>query len=212
VLFVAMSCLQGRPMRAAFDALALLADGVQLTPGNHPTPGFEAHVYRYRTILHHGFSFIARRRPVWDADGRALVAHRSVHPPPADEPWQPDGTVVHETMYPGVHLGTGAALREAMTRGLALAVDVSHLHIQREADVLDDATLARVLDYDRIAEVHVSASDGRRDVHAPLTERTFGLAWARAKLASGTPVVLECYMHRMSHGERARQVAIARGT
>ncbi len=48
-------------MRAAFDELVALADGVQLTPGNHPTRDFAAHVSGHRTLLHHGFSFIARR-------------------------------------------------------------------------------------------------------------------------------------------------------
>ncbi len=148
---------------------------------------------------------------MWSDGGRALVAGRSVHPPAASEPWLPDDAVVVETMYPGMHLGEGRALLDAMARGVPLAVDVSHLWIQRMAGVLDDATLSRVLDYDRIAEVHVSTSDGRRDLHAPVTADTFGLAWARAKLAAGTPVVLECYMHRMSSDERRRQVAIARG-
>lgn len=34
MLFVAMSCLQGRPMAGAFDELAALGAGLQLTPGN----------------------------------------------------------------------------------------------------------------------------------------------------------------------------------
>jgi hypothetical protein len=214
VLLLALSCLQGRPMRAAFDELAALADSVQLTPGNHPTPGFAAHVAAHvsahRTMPHHGFSFTARRTRVWGDDGRALVADRSVHPPPLTDAWLPDDTVVHETMYPGMHLGDAVALRAAMARGLRLAVDVAHLHIQRATGALDEATLARVYDYDRIAEVHVSASDGRRDLHAPLAASSFGLGWARARLAAGTPVVLECYMHRMARDDRARQVALVR--
>lgn len=44
MLLVAMSCLHGRPMVAAFDELAALGAALQLTPGNQPTPGFAAHV------------------------------------------------------------------------------------------------------------------------------------------------------------------------
>ena len=42
MLMLALSCLQGRPMQAAAeDLLGLDPDGLQLTPGNVPTPGFE---------------------------------------------------------------------------------------------------------------------------------------------------------------------------
>ena len=91
-----------------------------------------------------------------------------------------------ETMYPGYALGDGAALEDAMARRLRLAVDVSHLLMQREQGCLSAATLARVLDYDRIAEIHVSANDGRRDLHAPLAADTFGLAWA-ARASPSSP-------------------------
>jgi hypothetical protein len=64
MLVVALSCLQGRPMRAAFDELVPLGDGVQLTPGNLPTPGFAAHVANAHALVHHGFAFDARRTPV----------------------------------------------------------------------------------------------------------------------------------------------------
>lgn len=44
-LYLALSCLQGRPMQSAFDELTELQPaGIQLTPGNAPTYGFEEHV------------------------------------------------------------------------------------------------------------------------------------------------------------------------
>lgn len=221
-LLLALSCLQGRPMADAFDALcALGADGVQLTPGNRPTPGFAPHVARSGVPLrtHHTFSFRRRKRPAaWDG-ARCLVPAQSVHPPALDAApgWldavcaAPDGLPALETMYPGQHLGDGAALSRAMDAGLRLAVDVSHLYLQRAARVLDDATLRRVLDYDRVDEVHLSANDGRGDQHRPLAVDTFGLGWAQARLRAGTPVVLECYMHRLDDAARRAQVARARG-
>jgi hypothetical protein len=196
-------------MRAAFDELAALADGVQLTPGNHPTPGFRAHVAGRVTRTHHGFDFEHRLRAVWRG-GRLVTDATSVHPPETLAGME-GAEVVLETMYPGERLGTGEELAWAMARGLRLAVDVSHLHIQRTAGVLGDRTLARLLDYDRIEEVHVSANDGRRDAHAAIRDDSFGLDWARARHHAGTPVIVECYMHKLSDDDRRRQVALVRG-
>jgi hypothetical protein len=219
VLLLAMSCLQGRPMARAFETLlALGPDGVQLTPGNQPTPDFERVVAAARvpTRTHHGFSYRAfRTREVWTDDGACTVASDSVHPPRADAAAAARFLDAHalpilETMYPGWALADGAALRDAMARRLALAVDVSHLHIQRAHGLIDDATIARVLDYDRIAEVHVSANDGTRDQHRPLDARAFGLPWARERLAAGTPVILECYFHQLSDDERRAQLDLLR--
>jgi sugar phosphate isomerase/epimerase len=196
-------------MKAAFEELYALADGVQLTPGNHPTPGFRAHVAGRVTRTHHGFDFEHRLRAVW-RDGRCVTDATSVHPPETLEEME-GATVTLETMYPGHRLGSGEELAWAMARGLSLAVDVSHLFIQRTAGVLDDRTLARLLDYDRIEEVHCSANDGRRDAHASMRADSFGLDWARARLAAGTPVIVECYMHKMSVDDRRRQVALVRG-
>jgi hypothetical protein len=220
MLYVALSCLQGRPMAQALDALRGLADGVQLTPGNHPTPAFAARTEGLPVRTHHGFSFTARSVPVWGQDLTCLVQSRSVHPPSAGEASfevfaqaterQP-GLPVLETMYPGHRLGTGAELVWAMDRALRLAVDVSHLQIQREAGALPPEVWRRLADYEQIDEIHVSGTDGRHDLHAPVTEGTFALAWVRERLRAGSCVVLECYMHRLSEPERARQVALVRG-
>ena len=201
-------------MGRAFAELAALpdVDGIQLTPGCQPTAGFAP---SGTTRTHHGWALGAfRTRAVWANDGACRVASDSVHPPHAGSAAAArflDGrpTPILETMYPGYALGDGAALDAAMDRGLALAVDVSHLHIQRTQGCLGERTLARVLDYDRIAEIHVSANDGRRDQHRPLAAGSFGLAWARARLPE-VPVILECYFHQLAPADRRAQIALVR--
>lgn len=191
-------------MAQAFDALAATGFGVQLTPGNHPTPGFEAHVARSGVAVrtHHGFGFGVRARAVWRDDGALLTHNDSVHPPEAtkaDVFWarlEREGCpVALEAMYPGQCLGTGEELERAMGLGLVLAIDVSHLFIQRTAGVLTDVVLKRVLDWPKVAEVHVSANDGRHDSHRRLRDDSYGLAWASERERSGTPLVYEAYLH-----------------
>ena len=87
MLLLAMSCLQGRPMsEAARELLDLEPDGLQLTPGNLPTADFAAFANGVTTLRHHGFSFTARRQPVWADDGVCLVDNDSVHPPQSNTP------------------------------------------------------------------------------------------------------------------------------
>ena len=93
-----------------------------------------------------------------------------------------------------------------MDAGRHLAVDVAHLGIQTYHGVLTDRTLRRLLDYERVAEVHVSTSDEHRDSHGPLTDTTWGVEWARERLRAGTPVILECYMHKLAEEQRLEQV------
>jgi hypothetical protein len=221
-LHVAMSCLQGRPMQAAFDELARLGCAIQLTPGNLPTPGFAAHVAAsgIATRRHHGFAFALRKAAaVWDAAGACVVASESVHPPLVDgagagawEAWYADAGArpIVEVMYPGYALGDGDAVARAMAGGWDLAVDISHAFIQRTQGTMTEAVWARLCDYDRIAEVHVSANRGEHDAHQPLAETTFGLGWARARLAAGTPVVVECYLHKLADADRRRQLDLVR--
>lgn len=222
MLFVALSCLQGRPMNSAFDELARLGVAIQLTPGNFVTRDFRAHVERSNvaTRAHHGFAWEARRAETWSDEGACVVASESVHPPMLDRPsahtwrsWFEAAPVrpILEVMYSGYALGTGDEVERAMADGVALAVDISHAFIQRTQGTMTGATWRRLCDYDRIAEVHVSANAGEHDSHRPLCDATFGLAWARDKLAAGTPTVLECYMHKLSDGERRRQLDLVRG-
>jgi hypothetical protein len=221
MLFVALSCLQGRPMQAAFDELARLGTGVQLTPGNLPAPGFREYVRAsgVATRRHHGFAWDARKQATWAGDGACLVDSESVHPPEEREAgfagwraWYEAAAVrpVVEVMYPGYALGTGAEVERAMADRLPLAVDISHVFIQLEQGAMTRATWDRLADYDGIAEVHVSANRGGHDTHLALADSTFGLAWACARLAAGTPTVLECYMHRLTTAERCHQIDLIR--
>lgn len=225
-------------MRAAFDELAALGaqahelghGGVQLTPGNHPTPDFEMHVKRsdVGSRTHHGFDFESRKRDVWSSNGDCLVHADSVHPPRDDSAaasairargitqWMEQlegrgGMPVLETMYPGYVLGTGDEIEDAMRLGVSLAVDVSHVFIQLSAGAMSEETWRRLEAYSHIREVHVSANAGTHDSHAPLTSNSFGVGWARERLQAGVPTVLECYFHRLSPSERAAQIDLLLG-
>lgn len=219
MLYLALSCLQGRPMQAAFDALAVLADGVQLTPGNVPTPDFALHVARSGVPIrtHQGFCWYQRRRAVWDDAGRCVSGSMSVHPPRTGLDWLERMAREHaiwpllEVMYPGWMLGDGAQVERAMELGVRLAVDVSHVYIQRTQGAMSSVTWRRLQAYDHVHEIHVSANDGRADTHRPLTPETFGLAWAQERAQSGCSVILESYFHRLDRGARQQQVALARG-
>ncbi len=218
MLFVALSCLQGRPMRTAFDELARLGTGIQLTPGNLPTRGFREHVAasHVTTRRHHGFAWTARKTETW-SDSACVVESESVHPPLAGEhaSWRAwfdaaPARPILEVMYPGYALGCGDEVERAMADGITLAVDVSHVYLQVMQGAMTDATWRRLRDYDRIAEVHVSANQGRHDSHQPLTAETFGLAWARERVTNGDPVILECYMHRLDEARRHQQLELLR--
>jgi hypothetical protein len=219
VLYVALSALQGRPMASAFDELAALGCAIQLTPGNLPTPAFAERVAAsgVATRRHHGFAFDARKTAVW-RDGACVVEAESVHPPElAREPgdwwsWYLAAEVrpIVEVMYPGYALGSGDEVEHAMAEQLPLAVDVSHVHIQLAQGAMHERTWRQLQAYEHIAEVHVSANDGRYDTHRVVRADTFGLAWVRDRLAGGDHVVLECYMHKLSDGERRAQIDAVR--
>lgn len=209
MLYLALSCFQGRRMSDAADTLLALAPGrvgLQLTAGCAPSPLAVA----CPTRTHHGYTPHALRTPVW-TDGTLVAPGDSVHPPLArqvPDGWRPPDGVVLETMYPGyAALSNGDQIAAAMDEGRWLAVDIAHLEIQRFHGILDDVVLKRLLEYQRVAEVHVSTSHEHRDTHAQVSPATWGLDWARSHLRAGTPVVLECYMHKLAHEERLEQVA-----
>lgn len=209
MLYLALSCFQGRRMSEAAETLAALAPGrvgLQLTAGCAPSPIAVA----CPTRTHHGFTPLALRAPVWDR-GTQVWHGDSLHPPRQGEVpdgWRPPPDAVLETMYPGyAALASGEQLAEAMGEGRWLAVDVAHLDIQSFHGLLADPVRRRLLDYERVAEVHVSTSHGARDTHARLTLSTWGVEWARDRLARGTPVILECYMHKLTHEQRLEQLA-----
>jgi len=209
MLYLALSCYQGRRMGDAAEALYSLAPGrvgLQLTPGCAPSPITLDCPIR----THHGYTPHALRTRVWDC-GALLWSGDSLHPPLArdvPEGWQPPDDVVLETMYPGyAALANGDQIAQAMDEWRWLAVDVAHLDIQTHHGVLAESVRQRLLEYERVAEVHVSASHEHRDTHSKLLTHTWGTEWARAKLATGTPVILECYMHHLSHEECQEQIA-----
>ena len=209
MLYLALSCLQGRRMSDAAKTLVDLAPGkvgLQLTPGCAPS----AIEVDCPLRTHHGYTDQALRARVWN--GGELIWHGdSVHPPLAREVpnnWRPPDGLVLETMYPGyAYLSNGEQIERAMGEGRSLAVDVAHLGIQRHHGLLTQKTLARLFEYERVAEVHVSTSHEHRDSHAQLTDTTWGVEWARDRLATGIPVILECYMHKLSEEERLEQIA-----
>ena len=209
MLYLALSCFQSRRMSDAAQTLAALAPGrvgLQLTPGCAPSPINVDCPLR----THHGFTHQALRARVWD-NGTLLWHGDSVHPPlerEVPDGWQAPEDLVMETMYPGyAALASGDQIAAAMDAGRWLAVDVAHLGIQMYHGILARTVLHRLLDYERVAEVHVSTSRETRDTHARLSSSTWGIEWARERLAAGTPVILECYMHKLSHEERLEQVA-----
>jgi hypothetical protein len=209
MLYLALSCFQSRRMSDAARTLAALAPGrvgLQLTAGCAPSP-IDVDC---PTRTHHGFCHQALRSRVWDG-GRLLWHGDSLHPPRTSEvpdDWRPPDDVVLETMYPGyAALANGDQIAAAMDAGRWLAVDIAHLGIQMYHGILDKPVLHRLLNYERVAEVHVSTSRDDRDTHSKLTDTTWGVDWARDHLARGTPVILECYMHKLSDEERLEQVA-----
>lgn len=209
MLYLALSCLQGRRMSEAAETLLALAPGrigLQLTPGCAPSPIQVDCPLR----THHGFTYHALRAPVWHA-GKLVWHGDSLHPPQVrDVPddWQPPSDIVMETMYPGyAALANGDQIAAALDDGRWLAVDVAHLDIQMHHGILTKPILKRILDYERVAEVHVSTSHETRDVHARLSASTWGIEWARERLRTGTPVILECYMHKLTTEERLEQIA-----
>lgn len=225
-LYLALSCLQTRPMEAAFNELTSLGpDGIQLTPGCVPTPAFEAHVESssFPYSLHHGFSWAAYKQPVWALDdlGIDLLVPdgRSIHPPKSSERpydefleaalWYND-KAVYETMYPGYHLGNEQQLLTAVNYRLPLAVDVSHLYIQLHAGVLSAAGVQRLVEYDNIKEIHLSHNSGKSDSHKPINQDTYLLPWVKERLSAGALVVLESYFHKLSVDDRRQQLELVR--
>jgi hypothetical protein len=223
MLFLALSCLQGREIKpAAQDLIALGIDGLQLTPGNAPSENFQQWIFQQKLEIrtHHGFCWQGLRQRVWDNDGNCLVRSDSVHPPKieseASQTWRQKSeqgeyqNILLETMYPGYCLGTRNEILWAMAVGLNLAVDVSHIYIQLCQGSLDRSTWQKLQNYPNIGEFHISANNGRGDIHQPITSETFGLDWIldRTNGVRDLPVILECYMHRLSFAERQEQVKL----
>lgn len=217
MVLLATSCLQGRPLADAVFALAGLgADGLQFTPGNLPSPGMEALVpaFAFPVRYHHGFDWNRRRAEVYAGEEARLGGPGwSIHPPETVSnrvTWL-EGALARGIpleIMPEGFLGCGEDVRLAMDVGVRLAVDIAHLWIQKVQGRIDAGTIRRLLEYDRIEEIHVSGNDGRYDAHTPVRRDAPWLDWARQRRV---PVVLECYMHRLEFEERVGQVDVVRG-
>ncbi len=233
---LAMSAFQSRTQDDAFDRLLAHIDdgqvqGIQLTPGNLPSLGFqsriESFIHRGGLIrVHQGFSWTHYRREVLDADGKplGLGLDHSIHAPRIAPKYRTDvgpfirwndwlQTVVDhdllvETMYPGYALGSGNELESAMDAGVRLCVDIAHLSIQSYAGELSAATLKRLFNYERVSEVHVSHSTAGKDTHSPISAETPWLGWARERIGH-IPVVLESYWHKLDFAQQRMQVQLA---
>ena len=216
MLYLALSCLQGRPIKSAAEELLNLGtNSLQLTPGLVPDADFKLwlETEKINYLIHHGFSWHKYNTAVWNKNADCLVTSNSIHPPVLDSPpgklWKKRAErgdyhdFLLETMYPKYHLGNDNELTWAMDNKLNLAVDVSHLYIQQQSGYLSNSVWRRLQQYERIGELHLSANNGRADIHQPLTKTSFGLDWVKERSVDNIPVVLECYMHRLSHSERS---------
>jgi hypothetical protein len=84
-------------------------------------------------------------------------------------------TVAVEGLYPteGAHwlIASWAEYRWLLESGLPYALDLSHLAIVAQSERCQDAGLLHeLLSAPQCCEIHLSANDGRRDLHRPLTQ------------------------------------------
>jgi hypothetical protein len=207
---------------AAQDLMDLGIDGLQLTPGNAPSHNFQQWLSQQPLEIrtHHGFSWDRLRQKVWDSNGDCLVRSNSVHPPKIEDEvsqiWSQKAeqgayqNILLETMYAGYCLGSREDILWSMAVGLNLAIDVSHIYIQLCQGSLDRSTWQKLQNYPHIREFHISANNGKGDIHQPLDPQTFGLDWIRDRTNGDRdlPVILECYMHHLSFAERQAQVKL----
>ena len=207
---------------AAQELINLGIDGLQLTPGNAPSQNFQQWISAQKIAIrtHHGFCWQRLRQNVWDNDGTCLVRSDSAHPPKitsaVSQTWKRKAErgeyqhILLETMYPAYCLGSSDEILWAMKVGLNLAVDVSHIYIQLCQGSLDRSTWQKLQNYSNIGEFHISANNGKGDIHQPINSETFGLDWIRDRTHSvrDLPVILECYMHHLSIKERQEQVKL----
>jgi hypothetical protein len=218
-IYLALSCLQGRPMQSsAEELLALKPFGLQLTPGNAPTLGFENWLKENNInyLVHHGFCWNTLKQNVWDEKGKFLTNSHSVHPPLKtnldSDTWykileKKQNLPILETMYPEYYLGNGLEIEQAMQLELDLAIDISHIFIQKVNNLITEKLWKKLQNYSNIKEIHVSANSGKRDSHKIINQESFGLEWAKER-CNEIPVILECYMHRLSGNERLEQMQI----
>ena len=209
MLYLALSCLQGRPMdEVSRDLLSLYPDGIQLTPGTI-APHIQLDL---PTRTHHGYTNKGYRVNVWHV-GSLTGKWDSVHPPlkkHVKEGWVAPRDIIIETMYPGyADMSCGVEIERAMDENRDIAVDVAHLDMQTRAGLLTDRQKNRIIEYENVREIHVSTSKGVKDSHFPVEKNHWGTRWALERI-NEIPVVIESYLHKLSQEEREEQVGIFR--
>lgn len=219
MLFLALSCLQGpawHQERAAETLLGLgRVDGLQLTPGN---PGGWSREPWFRWNRHMGHGWDRPIERVYGPGDEPKWRHGSIH---ARANWRTlaergDGLVL-ECMYPGAKEPAGFITTEdyawAVQNSVPVALDLSHASIAIARGVLTEEAVMDLLARGDVREVHLSYNDGRADQHRPVPAAYpwLGAAEAWAKAHPDRPVVLECYMHRLSDDQRRDQVARLEG-
>lgn len=216
-VYLALSCLQGRPMQQAAEELIKLSGfNLQLTPGNVPTLDFEKWLNdnQIKYLTHHGFSFNSMKQKVWNDSGEFIVKSASVHPPKNNVDYKKwwkyisdnyQTLPILEVMYDDYLLGNGDDIEKAMDMGINLVVDISHIYIQKVNNKISDKIWNKLQNYENIKEIHISANNGKIDSHKPIDKNTFGLEWAKER-SRNTNLVLECYMHKLSFNQRLEQL------
>lgn len=92
-----------------------------------------------------------------------------------------------------------------------IALDISHLNILNKQGHINKKTLNRLLEYDKIEEIHISDNDGKRDSHHYISKDTYLLKdWVKERYNDNKdiPIILECFMQRMNQEQRQNQIEI----
>lgn len=216
MLFIALSSLQARSQISAYNDIILLSpDGIQLTPGNFPSLNFKNEI-KAPYAKHHGFCWDKRKTNVYDENLKPINIdyNHSIHPPKENlnvnfEYWLENvGDYIFECMYPGYWLGSGDQIEKAINLGKRLAVDISHLHIIVNHNLISKFQLNKLLNYDKISEIHISQNNGKYDTHNLITKDAPFLNWVSSR--KDLLWVYESYLHKLSLDERLEQIEIVR--
>ena len=218
MFYIALSSLQGKSQIEAYDQIIKLnPEGIQLTPGNKVDENFKEHItIPYR--LHHCFSWIKPRRNLYGQDAKPINVeyNQSIHPPMLkDFPnlnfknWIENlDDYILEVMYPDYYGGNDEQINQILDLKFRIAVDISHLYILKCKEAITDSTLNRILNYDRVEEVHVSHNKGRADTHQPINVNTPFLSWVKER--KDLAIVYESYFHRLDFNQRLEQINIVK--
>ena len=82
---------------------------------------------------------------------------------------------------------------------IKLVVDLAHLNIWHRNSIEEKLEILKILPQD-ILEIHISDNDGMRDIHSPITDKTWWLPWIEM-VPVEVPLVLESRMNRLQPQE-----------